>query len=157
MNEVQLLKNEQKKKKKLSTIFTQDGIPNKIVENLYLGSVGSAWQKNSLIQHQIKYVLTILDCQEPVFPDIIEQHKIIRVYDNLTQNIIQYFDESVQENKNVLVHCYKGKSRSASISKTPNIANISKYLETIQKSLHVYYVQISFLSSWSHFAKILSV
>lgn len=47
-----------------------DKVPAKIVEGVYLGSVGSAYNKDSLKEYGITHILTCADKIKPRFPDV---------------------------------------------------------------------------------------
>lgn len=91
------------------------------MEHLYLGSVGAAYNLQVLKNLQISCILTICECLPPKFPDDFE-YKVIPVTDEPSTRLNHYFQEAtdfikkaIEEGKNVLVHCFAGVSRSASI------------------------------------------
>jgi protein-tyrosine phosphatase len=99
------------------------------LENLYLGSVGAAYNFQVLQQLKISSILTVCECLPPKFPNDFE-YKVIQVTDEPSVKLSLYFKEAtdfirkaINEGKGVLVHCFAGVSRSASIV----IAYLIKY------------------------------
>lgn len=89
----------------------------KITNNIYLGSVANI--KDESIQN-INIDLILNFAEECVYESEIEQ-KHFNFLDNSEQNIINYFDyvsdifsQYIHNNKIIFVHCFAGKSRSAS-------------------------------------------
>ena len=91
---------------------------SQITNNLYLGNIFDAQNIQKLLKLGIKKVLSLItDTQLLKYPDEIE-HKLINIEDFPKENIIQYFYECllfIDDNKKVLVHCFAGLSRSATI------------------------------------------
>ena len=91
---------------------------SQITNNLYLGNLFDAQNIQKLLKLGIKKVLSLItDTQLLKYPDEIE-HKLIKIEDFPKENIIQYFYECllfIDDNKKVLVHCFAGLSRSATI------------------------------------------
>ena len=91
---------------------------SQITDNLYLGNLFDAQNIQNLLKLGIKKVLSLItDTQLLKYPDEIE-HKLINIDDFPKENIIQYFYECllfIDDNKKVLVHCFAGLSRSATI------------------------------------------
>lgn len=91
---------------------------SKIEENLYLGDIRSLQLCENL---NIDIVISILESKpniNKVYPKI--QHIYFNAEDEETFNISIYFDEFIKiiesnNGKNILVHCYSGVSRSASL------------------------------------------
>ena len=116
---------------------------SQVTENLYLGNIKDAQSAAKLKSLGITKVLSIInESQLLKYSDNIE-HKLINVADIPRQNIIQYFGECLMfiddNNKKVLVHCYAGVSRSATIviayimwKNQLDYAEASKYLERIR-------------------------
>src|SRR5271154_6744959 len=91
-----------------------------IVEGLYLGNLKDASNEKLLQQYGITHILGLVNGQ-PRFDNI-----IYLVYNNVddhpNQNILQYFgqsisfiDKAINKGGKVLVHCFAGVSRSATI------------------------------------------
>ena len=47
-----------------------DSVPAEIVDRLYLGSIGVAFNKESLIEHGITHIMTCADNLRPKYPDV---------------------------------------------------------------------------------------
>ncbi len=92
---------------------------DEIIENIYLGNIDSAENIEKLKELNIKKVLTLL---EGFWPEYKESdnitHKIIKIVDYSSENIIKYFGEClnfIKGEEKILVHCWAGSSRSATI------------------------------------------
>ena len=91
-----------------------------ITNNIYLSGIFGANNLNKLKEYNITY---IINCTKNKLPNIQNiTYMNIPIDDTSSQNIEQYFDSSynfienaVNTNNNILVHCFAGKSRSASI------------------------------------------
>ena len=90
----------------------------KITDNIYLGNLIDAQNIKELLKLDIKKVLSLIsENQLLTYPKEIE-HKLIIIPDLPKENIIQYFDECLlflDDNEKILVHCFAGSSRSATI------------------------------------------
>lgn len=91
------------------------------MENLYLGSVGAAYNLQGLKNLKISHILTVCDCLPPKFPGEFE-YKVISVSDEPSTKLNLYFKEATDFIRNaiidggkVLVHCFAGVSRSSSM------------------------------------------
>lgn len=95
-----------------------------IIPGLWLGNIKAA---SSLEFFEQQKISCVINCSKdiPFFNDKCENVRIA-VHDNLERDEIkrlyEYFDKAtnfihlrLQANKNILVHCYAGKQRSASI------------------------------------------
>ena len=91
---------------------------SQVTDNIYLGNVLDAQNINKLLKLGIKKVLSLItDPQLLIYPPTIE-HKLIHISDFPRENIIKYFGECllfIDDDKKILVHCYAGASRSATI------------------------------------------
>ena len=91
---------------------------SQITNNIYLGNIYDAQNIEKLLSMGIRKVLSLITETELLrYPPEIE-HKLINIDDFPRQNIIQYFGECllfIEDNKKVLVHCWAGASRSATI------------------------------------------
>ncbi|KAL4504142.1 hypothetical protein ABPG72_020980 [Tetrahymena utriculariae] len=103
--------------KKMNT----DHMPAKIIDFLYLGSIGAALKKDVIEKLNIKFILSAMDKSKPMFQDICT-YKQLPILDSPDVDIQKYFDESsefinqaVQSQQNILVHCFAGKSRSTTL------------------------------------------
>ena len=97
---------------------------NQIIDGLWIGDADAASDPKSLQSLGITHILRVMSSENypPIFKDSFV-YKIIPVIDIPTANLISYFDnahdfiDKVVKSKygKVLVHCYSGISRSASI------------------------------------------
>ena len=91
---------------------------SQITENIYLGNIYDAQNIDKLLKLGIAKVLSLItDSQLLFYPKTIE-HKLIIIPDLPRENIIQYFGECllfINDDKKILVHCFAGASRSATI------------------------------------------
>ncbi|CCU56296.1 protein tyrosine phosphatase 2 [Mythimna separata entomopoxvirus 'L'] len=101
---------------------------SQITNNIYLGGLGFYTTdiiKNYLIENNIKSIITIWDLKKLDIDKLNinkEDYLYIHAYDLDEEEIIQYFDitynfikEKIKQNKKILIHCFAGVSRSASI------------------------------------------
>ncbi|CCU55391.1 protein tyrosine phosphatase 2 [Adoxophyes honmai entomopoxvirus 'L'] len=99
---------------------------SKITNNIFLGGLhdyNNDEIKNYLLQHNIKSILTIWNYDKLDINYLnIDKNNYLYLYamDTINQNILKYFDitynfikKKYKENKNILIHCYAGMSRSA--------------------------------------------
>jgi protein-tyrosine phosphatase len=96
---------------------------NEIIENLYLGSSFNAYDYNELRNKNIKVIINITDNIDNYH----EQNLILTYYkypirdnnvDDITNILIetaQVIDFHLSKGEGILVHCYMGASRSASV------------------------------------------
>ena len=91
-----------------------------ITNNIYLSGIFGANNLNKLKEYNITYIINCTKNKSENFQNITYMN--IPIDDTSNQNIEQYFDSSynfieyaVNNNHNILVHCFAGKSRSASI------------------------------------------
>ena len=91
---------------------------SQITDNIYLGNIYDAQNIDKLTKLGIQKVLSLItDTQLLSYPKTIE-HKLIKVSDLPRENIIRYFGECllfINDDKKILVHCFAGSSRSATI------------------------------------------
>lgn len=127
-------KNEHKDIKLVQTIYTQKypvvespQKPNgrfeisKIISGLYLGGEESAMNKELLKKNNVSVILNITN-YIPFYHETEFTYHRIPIIDSHNVNIKQYFDDTfkiiddvIMDNKNILVHCHAGISRSATI------------------------------------------
>ncbi|XP_038708411.1 dual specificity protein phosphatase 1-like [Tripterygium wilfordii] len=105
----------------LSKSFKEDNIPCKMEEGLFLGSLGAANNKFELKRLNVTHILTMACSLPPAHPDDFV-YKVIPVMDRQDTDLRQYFDEcfsfidgAKEKGGGVLVHCFVGKSRNATI------------------------------------------
>ncbi|XP_056161705.1 dual specificity protein phosphatase 1-like isoform X2 [Syzygium oleosum] len=103
----------------LTRCVNEDKVLCKIEEDLFLGSVGAANNKDDLKRLNVTHILTVASTLKPAYPDDFV-YKVIAVGDREDTNIREHFDECfefIDEAKRlgggVLVHCFVGKSRSS--------------------------------------------
>ena len=91
---------------------------DQITDNIYLGDIEAA-NINNLKKENISKVLSVTDNRAPHYrKDDKINHKIIKVADALTTNIIKHFGEClrfIEGDDKILIHCIAGQSRSATI------------------------------------------
>lgn len=101
---------------KIITLFSE---PCHIVDNIYLGSAFNAANYNQLDNLGIQIIINITNEISNYFPAYFN-YKQYPIYDDNTDSLLKYLDDSyryILENKDkkILVHCYAGASRSASV------------------------------------------
>ncbi|KAF0974315.1 hypothetical protein FDP41_006925 [Naegleria fowleri] len=94
----------------------------KITNQLWLGDIDDAFNDQGLKEHNISHIVTCVKSLEPIYPEKGYQYLNLHLYDEEDENIVEMFgvsfdfiDHAITSGHNVLVHCMKGKSRSASI------------------------------------------
>mmetsp|Transcript_2080 Transcript_2080/g.4793 ORF Transcript_2080/g.4793 Transcript_2080/m.4793 type:complete len:183 (-) Transcript_2080:34-582(-) len=112
---------ERMKRTYISQMSRTDSRPQKIVEGLYLGSVGAAYNLSVLKSLNITHILTVCDCLPPKFPDQFN-YKVVLAVDDPSERLckhfrdcIEFIHQSIMSGGIVLVHCFAGVSRSATI------------------------------------------
>ncbi|KAK4776934.1 hypothetical protein SAY86_005622 [Trapa natans] len=101
----------------LTKCVKEDKVPCKIEEGLFLGSLGSATNKEALKCLNITHVLVVAKSIRPAYPDDFV-YKVIEVKDREDECIRHHFDECLEfidgaksQGGGVLVHCFMGRSR----------------------------------------------
>lgn len=105
-----------------------------IIDNVYLGSMDGSVNKELLKQYNIQAIVRILE--EPILnnfknkDDSLYLYHYIPLYDHPAENIFVHFEEFIKfmrENseKNILIHCMMGISRSATFT----ILHLIQYYE----------------------------
>ena len=122
-----------------------------IIPNLYLGNITAAHDSNRLKELNITHMLTIEDRELDVEKyEHLEKYKFKQLADFQFSNIlevmeecIEFIDEAIKESKNVLVHCWAGKSRSATLVMAYIMAkerqSVKKTLDQVRKKRFVKY------------------
>jgi protein-tyrosine phosphatase len=99
------------------------GEPTHIIDNIYLGSAINASHLNTLKERNIKLIINMTYEISNYFPKDVE-YLNYPLYDNNSQSIKNYLIESYDKiiqfqmnnrDKNMLIHCFMGASRSASV------------------------------------------
>lgn len=96
--------------------------PTPIVDNIYLGSAFNAASYDTLIEYNISVIINVTKEISNYFPDDFNYIKY-DLYDNNEHSILEYLNDAYKKIKhhqhnttgNILVHCYMGRSRSASV------------------------------------------
>jgi protein-tyrosine phosphatase len=95
--------------------------PTHIIDNIYLGSAYNAASFDTLRDCNIKTIVNVTKEISHYYPSDFEYIRF-DIYDNNEQSIAKYLDQSYQfivdkqkAQGNILVHCYMGSSRSASV------------------------------------------
>ncbi len=92
-------------------------------ENIWLGSLESACDREALRKHGIQRVVSAVYNINPIFPDDPDlMYLKVPVIDTPTADIAKHFnkalefiDESIKAKKGVLIHCVYGISRSSTL------------------------------------------
>jgi len=114
--------NELKKQEEIENPLSVD----EIEPRLYLGNVTAATNLIFLKTHSITHIITIDSCPLPSFvtSSTAVNNKYIHISDMPKENLLEHFIEALdfiedalkaQPTNNVLVHCFYGVSRSATI------------------------------------------
>eukprot|EP00899_Mesostigma_viride_P022967 jgi/Mesvir1/3855/Mv19819-RA.1 len=99
----------------------EDANPDKVVERLYLGSIGSYYNRAALRQLSITHILSVMvDVPKDAPEGIVTKN--IPVTDAVTTDIASKFLDSyrfisaaIEQGGTVLVHCFAGRSRSVTV------------------------------------------
>ena len=138
---------------------------NEIIDGIYIGDIYSASNYNNLKKNNIKSIVCCVVGIDDLYPKYID-YLNLDLIDNCDENIIRVFDESnkfiennVKDNKNILIHCIAGVSRSVTLlaayliknyDYTPEKAlevirekrNIANPNESFMKQLHKYHTDL---------------
>lgn len=111
-----------------------------IIEHLYVGDIDDATNELKLLKLDIHAILTI-DCK-PISKDFQSEYKYLYIhgldvfdFDLLSHlnSAIDFIDQTRDLEKNVLVHCFAGRSRSGMVC----IAYLMKHLNlSVEEALH---------------------
>lgn len=102
----------------------EDPVPNKINENMFIGSIGTASNLKELKKAGITHIVTCLDFKYQPFEDHF-QYLHVPVLDTASADIgsyfqkaLDFFEKSLDENKEskVFIHCFAGVSRSSTVA-----------------------------------------
>ena len=135
---------------------------SQITQNIYLGNIYDAQNIDKLIKLGIQKVLSLITDEYLLsYPPTIE-HKFIKISDFPRENIIKYFGECllfINDDKKVLVHCFAGSSRSATIIIAylmwKNQLNFIDSCNLLQKIRPIIYPNYGFVRQLKMFEKLL--
>eukprot|EP01138_Halocafeteria_seosinensis_P015184 gb/GECG01015497.1/.p1 GENE.gb/GECG01015497.1/~~gb/GECG01015497.1/.p1 ORF type:complete len:502 (+),score=88.89 gb/GECG01015497.1/:1-1506(+) len=103
-------------------ISKADYMPVEIVKGIYIGSVAAAVNLNTLEENRISHVVCAASGIAPMFSSKGIQYLLLDLEDEPDADILKYLEVAAQfiqkareEDGNVLVHCFAGRSRSAAI------------------------------------------
>lgn len=129
---------------KICEYITFFGDPTQVFPKLYLGSAYNAASYQTLLNYNIKYIINVTSEISNYYSDYLLYYQI-PIKDNNKDSITNYLDKSFDKieeflnrnDGNILIHCYMGASRSASIvsyyiSKKTNI-DILQVIEQLKK------------------------
>jgi len=107
------------------SLYLMTNLPDLIIDGFWIGSVDCILHSGKILRKLgISHVLTVCKEVSPSILGDLEAHfswKQIPINDTSTANITSYFDDCFQfiesgiKKGGVIVHCWQGKSRSASI------------------------------------------
>lgn len=94
---------------------------NEIIDNFYIGDVNSSFAYNSLKEKGITNIISVITGFEPPFSDEFN-YLVVDALDTENTDISAVFeatnkflDNIFENNEKVLIHCLRGRSRSATI------------------------------------------
>ena len=96
--------------------------PTHIIDNIYLGNAYNAAYYYGLKKNNIKMIINVTKEISQYYPNDFTYHQY-ELYDNNHDNIKEYLDDAFKNIKefkenvdgNILIHCFMGASRSASV------------------------------------------
>ena len=96
--------------------------PTHVINNIYIGSSYDAANKSILDKYNIKYIINVTVEINNYFPEHIT-YVNYKIYDNNRDSIKVFLEDSYKKikamekvnNGNILIHCFMGASRSATI------------------------------------------
>ena len=119
----------------------EDAEPAEILPGVFLGSIGAAHNEDALRRHRITHVLTVASSFAPRFPDAYE-YLVVDVADAPSENLRAHFERCLKfiararlDGVNVLVHCFAGRSRSATIVAAYAMATEGTSLEETMRAM----------------------
>jgi len=94
---------------------------NKILDQMWLGDMSAAYNKIILKKHGITHILTVASGIPPKFPSNFA-YKVVTILDSPSANLkahfqacIKFIKICIEQGGTILVHCFAGVSRSATI------------------------------------------
>lgn len=101
--------------KKINSYFLSE--PTHIIDNIYLGNGNNAANMDTLNKFKINIIINVTQELDNYFEDKFEYYKF-ELLDEKDNDISNYFEDCLNIyqnnlNKNILIHCFMGSSRSA--------------------------------------------
>lgn len=103
-------------------MMKNDNLPIQIMDNLYIGSMAAAQNKEALLKCKVTHIINSACTLKNSFPNDFEYLRIDNLLDSADANVKQYFSSTTPFIKNALnsggcvfVHCHAGISRSSTI------------------------------------------
>jgi protein-tyrosine phosphatase len=94
---------------------------HEVYDNIYIGNISTAYNKQKLKELRIKNVITAISGMHEIYPKDFN-YKLVDILDINKQNLMPVFDdtsdfieECIKKGEKVYVHCMCGVSRSVSI------------------------------------------
>ena len=109
--------------KELEIIYDKDPNYNEVYKGIFVGNYPFALNKELLLKNNIEYILNCSkECKCFYEKDKIFNYLHLPLLDNMTEDPLKYMEKSndfidnaLKQNKNVLIHCIQGISRSAAV------------------------------------------
>ena len=126
-----------------------------IDNNIYLGNAYNASNFTYLKSFNIKIIINASNEINNYFPEEFTYYKLLDIYDDNKSKINIYFDKFINiindnKNKNILIHCYMGSSRSACLVLLYLIKvkklNIDNAIQFLKKKSDTFNINIKFLN-----------
>ena len=101
--------------KKFNSLYFSE--PDLIIDNIYLGNGHNAANLNTLNKFKINIIINVTNELDNYFDSLLIYYKL-EVLDEKNAKISKYFNQflnilKLHRDKNILVHCFMGSSRSA--------------------------------------------
>jgi len=101
----------------------KDGVPAQIptVDHLFVGSIGSAYNSEKLLQAGITHILCLSETIRLNFEDKFTYMRVPMVdqpeysFSDDLPPIFEFIEKTREQGGKILVHCYQGKSRSCAV------------------------------------------
>ena len=157
--------------------FTNNFDGDLIIDKIYIGSINSIFDNNTLNKLNIHNIISVVNGFVPP-TDTLQEFIVIDALDSIHtdlsiifNDIVKYIEKLVDENKPILVHCIAGRSRSVTIVIAYIIKRygfpvekalifvqskrkISKPNDTFMYLLKNYYNQLYHINEWYHTIRI---
>ncbi|KAL9643250.1 hypothetical protein ABK040_014707 [Willaertia magna] len=97
--------------------FTFNATP--ITDNIWLGDIHDAYNIPALQENKITHIITCIKDMEPFYPNDFN-YLNLHLYDTIDETLtfeetFKFIDDNVNKGNRILIHCMKGRSRSASL------------------------------------------